>query len=82
MAKMNASAVREEFSDALNRVAYGGERIVVERHGKEVAALIPVGDLEALRALEDRIDLEDAVEALKEPGPNVTLAELRDELGI
>ena len=81
MIKMKASAAREEFAEALNRVAYGGERIVVERHGKEVAALISIEDLKALRALEDRIDLEDAIEALKEPG-SVSLDELRKELKI
>ena len=39
------------------RVAYKGERIVLERHGKDVAALVSVEDLELLEELEDRTDL-------------------------
>jgi prevent-host-death family protein len=52
----------------LNRVRYQGERVVVERRGKGVAALVPVEDLELLQALEDRIDLAAARKALREPG--------------
>ena len=40
--------------------------MVVERRGKGVAAIVPVGDLEFLEALEDRLDLEAARAALKE----------------
>jgi prevent-host-death family protein len=39
---------RAEFADLVNQVAYGGERIVVTRHGKPIAALVPAADLERL----------------------------------
>jgi prevent-host-death family protein len=39
---------KTHLSEYLNRVAYGGERIVVERHGKPVAALVSVEDLQKL----------------------------------
>jgi prevent-host-death family protein len=81
MTRLSASAVREEFSETLNRVAYGGERIVLERRGKDVAALVPVGDLELLERLEDHMDLDAARKALEEPG-SVSLDELKAELGI
>lgn len=64
--RSQASKVREEFSDILNRVAYRRDRIVLERHGRAVAALVPVEDLELLEELEDRLDLEDARAALAE----------------
>jgi prevent-host-death family protein len=63
---LNAARVREQFAEALNRVGYGKERVVIERHGKPVAALVPIEDLETLRALEDRIDLEAARDVLKQ----------------
>jgi prevent-host-death family protein len=39
---------KTHLSEYLNRVAYVGERIVVERHGKPVAALVSVEDLQKL----------------------------------
>jgi prevent-host-death family protein len=81
MTRLRASAVREDFSETLNRVAYKGERIILERRGKDVAALVPVEDLELLENLEDRMDLEAARRALKEKG-SVSLDELKAELGL
>ncbi len=46
------SMARSNFSDLLNEVLVYGERIVLERHGKAVAALVPVADLEALEAMD------------------------------
>jgi prevent-host-death family protein len=66
MTRLRASVLRENLADALNRVAYKGERIVLERRGKEVAALVSLDDLALLNALEDRIDLEAARAALAE----------------
>jgi prevent-host-death family protein len=43
---------RTNFSDVLNEVLMYGERVVLERHGKAVAALVSVADLERLEALE------------------------------
>jgi antitoxin (DNA-binding transcriptional repressor) of toxin-antitoxin stability system len=37
-----------------------GERILLERRGKVVAALVPAADVELLERLEDRLDLEEA----------------------
>jgi len=68
MPKMAATALRSNVADTLNRVAYKGERIELERHGKAIAALVSLEDLELLEALEDRIDLAAARRALKEPG--------------
>jgi prevent-host-death family protein len=64
MTRVAASKVRDDFSDTLNRVAYQHERIVLRRHGKDLAAIVPVEDLELLEAVEDRIDLAAARKAL------------------
>ena len=39
---------RAEFADLVNRVVYGGERVVVTRHGKPIVALVSAADLERL----------------------------------
>jgi len=80
MTRMAASDARNEFSDTLNRVSYKGERIVLHRRGKDVAALVPLEDLELLRELEDRVDLEAVRKALKEP--RVRWEEVKRELGL
>ena len=66
--KLTASKTRQNFADILNRAAYGGERIVVHRRKKPVAAVVPLEDFELLERLEDEIDVAAARAALKEPG--------------
>ncbi|MFJ2832409.1 type II toxin-antitoxin system Phd/YefM family antitoxin [Streptomyces sp. NPDC087263] len=44
---------RAELADLINRVVYGGERVVVTRHGKPLVALVSAADLERLEALQD-----------------------------
>ena len=68
MTKLAATAVRDTFGDTLNRVAYRGERIILERHGKPVAALVTLGDLARLEVLEDQDDVRVARKARRERG--------------
>ncbi|QOV39914.1 type II toxin-antitoxin system Phd/YefM family antitoxin [Streptomyces ferrugineus] len=42
---------RAELADLINRVVYGGERVVVTRHGKPLVALVSASDLERLEEL-------------------------------
>ena len=67
MTPMEVSKARKELSDTLNRVAYQGERIVLRRRGKNVAAIVPLADLKLIERLEDEIDVREARKALKEP---------------
>ena len=64
MARLATSTLREKLADALNRVAYKGERIVLERRGRDIAALVSLEDLAFLEELEDRLDVETARKAL------------------
>lgn len=66
MGHLPASKARQGFADTINRAAYGKERVVVRRRGKDVAAVVPIADLRLLEDLEDRIDLADARAALAE----------------
>lgn len=49
--KLNIAEARENLTDLVNEVAYGGQRLVVMRRGKELAALVPMEDLQALRLI-------------------------------
>jgi prevent-host-death family protein len=75
-----ASEARKNFSDILNRVSVRGDRVVMERHGKTVAAMISMEDLALLEALEDRFDVEEARAALAESGERVSWAKLKQQL--
>ncbi|MFE7979379.1 type II toxin-antitoxin system Phd/YefM family antitoxin [Streptomyces shenzhenensis] len=47
---------RAELADLINRVVYGGERVVVTRHGKPLVALVSAADLERLEELPEPAD--------------------------
>ena len=73
MTRLNVGEARKVFGDTVNRVAYRGERIVLERRGKDVAALVPIEDLRLLERLaeerEDRLDVEEADRILADAKP-------------
>ena len=56
----------DEQPEIVNRVAFGGERVVINRSGKQVVAIVSVQDLAVLQRLEDRRDLRDAKAAAAE----------------
>jgi prevent-host-death family protein len=78
--KVTSSAARNEFAELVNRAAYGGERVIVHRRKKPVAAVVPLADLELLEKLEDRVDLEDARRRLNEP--TVPWSKIRKDLDL
>jgi prevent-host-death family protein len=48
MSEITTKEARDLFGEAVNRVAFGRERIVLTRRGKKLAALVPIADLEQL----------------------------------
>ena len=74
--------LRKNLADAVNRAAYGGERVILERHGKPVAALVSLNDVELLEQLENQRDLQAARKARKEKGKPVPLAKVKARLGM
>jgi prevent-host-death family protein len=84
MARIKTDKARAEFGSVINRVAYGHERIVLERRGKPMAAMIPMEDLRLLERLieeeEDRIDLAAIEAAIAEGGEEVSLEAFMKEI--
>ncbi|MBI5018643.1 MAG: type II toxin-antitoxin system Phd/YefM family antitoxin [Deltaproteobacteria bacterium] len=80
MAILQVAEVREALPELLRR-AEEGEHFVIEREGREVAALVSIEDLRFLEQLEDRIDLEEARKALEEPG-SIPWEEVKARLGL
>lgn len=84
MTKVSTVKAREQFSDLLNRAAYGKERVILTRRKKDLAAVVPMEDITLLEALEDRMDLEDAQAALTESRKKGTISweKIKQELGL
>ena len=84
MSERRISEARESFSTTVNRVAFGGERVVLTRHGKRVAAVVPIEDLELLESLEDAMDVEEARRRLAQAteGDLVDWSDLKQRLGL
>ena len=46
--RVSAASAKAHLSELTAEVAYGGERVIIERHGKPIAALVSVDELELL----------------------------------
>ncbi len=66
MTIISATDARANFQDIVRRAEYGGERVLIQRHGKTVAAVISIDDLKRLEAMEDAIDSEILRRAVQE----------------
>ena len=86
--KVTASDARNAFSELISSVKYGKRRVCITSNGKDMAAMVPLQDLEALETLlrryEDEIDARDAKIAVAEAEREgtVSLDELIAELGL
>jgi prevent-host-death family protein len=85
MRQYTTGEARDRFSEVVNEAAFGAHRVVLTRHGKTVAAVVPMSDLELLNELERLIDVEEARKALieaKEGKNTITLKDLKKKLGV
>jgi prevent-host-death family protein len=81
MSKLSTSLARQKFSEIISKAEYGGERTVVHRRKKAVAAVIPIEDLKLLERMEDLADIQDARKAMKEKG-RIPLSKIKRGLGL
>ncbi|MGH6984512.1 MAG: type II toxin-antitoxin system Phd/YefM family antitoxin [Stellaceae bacterium] len=80
------AAARDNFAEMVNRAAYGGERVLVSRRGKPLAAIVPLTDVEAMEAFEDELDSaiirKRTAEWERAGRPGITLEEYARKHGI
>ena len=86
MPRLNLSKAREGFPEIVNRAAQEKERTILSRRGKDLAAVVPIEDLRLLERLtrqeEDRLDIEDARNALRETGKNIPIEQAKKKLDL
>ena len=80
--KISTADVRKNFSNIVNRVSFGKESIILTRRGEEIAALVSIDELRLLEELEDRLDIADAVQAMKEQGDDIAAEQFWKKLGL
>ena len=77
--------LRANLAEVLNRVAFGGEQIVVRRHGKPFVAIVATYDLQACQALEDyndAVEIQNAIDGGELNEPGITLDEFVEKYGL
>ena len=81
---LTVSEARDRLADVIGQVQFGGERVTISKRGKPVAVVVSVADAAWLEAMEDKIDVELAREALAEMermgGKTYTLEEVMAEI--
>ena len=81
---VTTAAARKNFSDLLNRVAYGKDRIVLTRRNKPLAAVVPFEDIALIEEIEDREDIKAARAAMRDIRRHgaIPWARVKKELGL
>ncbi|MFF9896138.1 type II toxin-antitoxin system Phd/YefM family antitoxin [Streptomyces longispororuber] len=73
---------RAELADLINRVVYGGERVVVTRHGKPLVALVSAEDLRRLDEAEETAQEEQVISSVSSIGSTSPAGGDRQRFGI
>jgi prevent-host-death family protein len=83
-AAVTTASARKNFSDLINRVAYGKDRVVLTRRNKPLAAVVPIEDMQLIEEIEDREDLKAARAAMRDIRRNGTVpwTRIKKELGL
>lgn len=78
------SQARSELTEIVNHVAFGNDRYILTRNGKELAAIVSIEDLKRLEEMEDRLDVEIARRVDKDIKKHGTVKwkEAKKELGL
>ena len=79
MTTLSIAEARNNLAETINRVSYGGERVVFARRGKPVAALVSADDLALLQRMEDAEDIRAARKTLREYDRNPAAFKTLDE---
>lgn len=84
MKHVTTAEARRNLAEVLNQAAYGGERFVVTRHGKELVAIVPLEEatlLDRLRGFLAKRDYEAALREVADAGA-VPWEEVRRDLDL
>lgn len=81
MTSMSTEEAAGRLTDIVERAAVDKERVVLTLQNEELAAVVPIEDLQRLQALEDVTDIQAAHAALAEEG-NIPLQDVKAQFGL
>jgi prevent-host-death family protein len=76
--KLGAREARNQFSNLLGRVGYGGEVVVLERSGKPIAVMVPVEMYE--KFLAEREQQFAVVDRIRQNSPEISEDEISNDI--
>jgi len=76
--KLGAREARNQFSNLLGRVGYGGEVVVLERSGKPIAVMVPVEMYE--KFLAEREQQFAVVDRIRQNSPEISEDEITNDI--
>jgi prevent-host-death family protein len=80
MARVSTSAARQNFSEIVSRAEFAGERTILHRRKRPVAAVVPIEDIELLERLEEEMDRKAIRKSRKEK--TIPWEQAKKELGL
>jgi prevent-host-death family protein len=75
------TVARQRFTDIANQVMITGKRMFITKNNKPAFAVVPIYEAEILQALEDKIDLAEALAALEDTD-STSLESLKKKLNL
>jgi len=86
MTRIPVTRARRTLSDVVSHVAFGGERVVLSRNGRDLAAIVPMDLYRRMEQEEDRLDVAEMHRAAREAAARgekpVPYEEARKRLGL
>ena len=81
MTRLSVSELRSQLSDVLSIIAFRGESFVIQRNGRDIAAIVPIADIEFVE--DESGDAEpDASPSVDTPLTDAEIAEVERAIGI
>ncbi len=86
MTRIPVTQARKALSDVVSHVAFGGDRVVLSRNGRDLAVIVPMALYRLMELEEDRLDVSEMHRAKREAAARgekpVPYAEARKRLGL
>jgi prevent-host-death family protein len=84
MTRVNSAEAKKQLGQILARTARTKRRVMVTSRGKDMAAVVPIEDVQLLEEIEDRLDLDEARAVLASVKREGTVAwkKIKRDLGL
>ena len=86
MTRIPVTRARRTLYDVVSHVAFGGDRVVLSRNGRDLAAIVPMELYRMMELEEDRLDVAEMRRAKREAAARgekpVPYEEARKRLGV